>query len=102
MPPREPLHRQSGCTCPEPTPPFDAVLDATCPVHAADVAALVIDAIDSGRAIQEQPPGRCELCGGVEETRPYGPNGEEVCFDCGMKDEEAMKQQFEKRMGWTT
>jgi hypothetical protein len=47
-----------------------------------------------------QPPGRCEDCGTVAETRPYGPNGENVCFDCGTKDEEAMKRAFERRMGW--
>lgn len=29
----------------------------------------------------------CELCGKLEETRPYGPNGEQICFDCGMKDQ---------------
>lgn len=29
----------------------------------------------------------CEFCGAVTETRPYGPNNEEICFDCGMKDE---------------
>lgn len=44
-----------------------------------------------------EPPGKCELCGEVKETRPYGPNGEEVCFKCGMKDEESAKAQFEKR-----
>ena len=38
--------------------------------------------------IQEESPQRCELCGVIEETRPYGPNGEQVCFECGMKDEE--------------
>lgn len=38
----------------------------------------------------------CELCGKSAETRPYGPNGEEVCFDCGMKDEEAAKRQAYK------
>lgn len=32
----------------------------------------------------------CELCGEIEETRPYGPNGERVCFDCGMKDRRAV------------
>lgn len=41
---------------------------------------------------------RCELCGKVEECRPYGPNGEQVCLDCGMKDEEAAKRQFMKRV----
>ncbi len=39
---------------------------------------------------------KCQLCGKVEELRPYGPNGESVCFDCGMKDEAAAKRQFNK------
>jgi len=60
---------------------------------------LLVEAIDQGRVIQVQPPGRCELCGAVKETRPYGPNGEEVCFPCGMKDEEAAKRQFNKLHG---
>ena len=38
----------------------------------------------------------CELCGAVKELRPYGPNGEEVCFQCAMKDEEAAKRGFNK------
>ena len=29
------------------------------------------------------------MCGKVTECRPYGPNGEQVCFPCGMKDKEA-------------
>ena len=41
---------------------------------------------------------KCEMCGKEEELRPYGPNGESVCFDCGMKDEEATKRQFSKRI----
>lgn len=93
---------RSGCICPPAKPPFDAILDPSCPVHGAATAALVVEAIDTGRAIQAQPPGRCELCGAVKETRPYGPNGEEVCHSCGMKDEAAMKRQFAKRMGWAT
>ena len=39
---------------------------------------------------------KCEMCGKQEELRPYGPNGESVCFDCGMKDEDAAKRQFAK------
>lgn len=39
---------------------------------------------------------KCDLCGKVDELRPYGPNGENVCFDCGMKDEEAAARQFAK------
>lgn len=36
----------------------------------------------------------CELCGAVDELRPYGPNGEWICFDCGMKDEETTTARF--------
>lgn len=48
--------------------------------------------------IEEEDPQTCELCGREEETRPYGPNGAEVCFDCGMQDEEEAYRQFMKRM----
>lgn len=44
--------------------------------------------------IAYEEPGKCELCGATAETRPYGPNGEEVCFSCGMKDEGAAMRQF--------
>ena len=37
--------------------------------------------------IYEEPPQRCENCGIIAETRPYGLNHEEICFDCAMKDE---------------
>lgn len=49
----------------------------------------------SGRGIiMEEPPQVCELCGVIEECRPYGPNGEQVCFNCAMKDEEAAKRKM--------
>lgn len=44
--------------------------------------------------IAPEPPRRCELCGKVAETRPYGPKGERVCFPCGMKDPEAVERGF--------
>jgi hypothetical protein len=44
--------------------------------------------------IAVEPDRRCELCGAVEETRPYGPGGKRVCFKCGMKDEPEAKRQF--------
>lgn len=44
--------------------------------------------------IIEEPPQVCELCNVIEECRPYGPNGEQICFDCAMKDRETT----EKRM----
>lgn len=41
-----------------------------------------------------EPDGRCELCGSIEETRPYGPNGEQICYACGQKDPETTKRKF--------
>jgi hypothetical protein len=46
--------------------------------------------------IEATPPQKCELCGTRAETRPYGPNGEEVCFPCGMKDEAAARRGFRR------
>lgn len=82
----------SDCAC------TNVALNLDCPVHGQGVAGLLVDAIDNDRLIQAQPPGRCELCHAVKETRPYGPNGEQVCFPCGMKDEAAMKRAFDRRM----
>lgn len=45
--------------------------------------------------IQEQDPECCEMCGIIEECRPYGPNNENICFDCAMKDPVTT----EKKMG---
>lgn len=53
----------------------------------------------SGRGyIAAEADRRCEMCGKLEECRPYGPNGENVCFACGMKDEAAAQRQFQKRV----
>lgn len=38
--------------------------------------------------------GKCELCGNVDELRPYGPNNESICFDCAMKDEATTRRRF--------
>jgi hypothetical protein len=45
--------------------------------------------------IAQQPEECCEMCGAIAECRPYGPNGENICFDCGMKDEETTKKKME-------
>lgn len=37
--------------------------------------------------IEREPAQTCELCGAIAETRPYGPDGTEVCHPCAMKDE---------------
>ena len=44
--------------------------------------------------IDESKHRKCEMCGKVEELRPYGPGGISVCFDCAMKDEDEAKRQF--------
>lgn len=38
------------------------------------------------------PPAPCELCGAVDELRPYGPNGESICATCGEKDPETVNR----------
>ena len=50
------------------------------------------------RVIEKEAVDRCQLCGAIAETRPYGPKGEEVCFQCAMKDEEAARRQFTKHV----
>jgi len=51
----------------------------------------------SGRGfIAEELPQVCELCGTIAECRPYGPNNEQICFDCGMKDEETTLKKMEQ------
>lgn len=51
--------------------------------------------------LEREQPQQCDLCGKIAELRPYGPNGEMVCFPCGMKDEAAAKRQFGKLFGGT-
>ena len=49
----------------------------------------------SGRGIiAEESPQACELCGKIEECRPYGANDEQVCFECAMKDEDTTKKKM--------
>ena len=42
--------------------------------------------------IAQEPEGECEMCGQVDELRPYGPNYERICFECGMKNKELTEQ----------
>jgi len=34
----------------------------------------------------EENPQRCEGCGVIAETRPYGLHYEEICVDCALED----------------
>lgn len=35
--------------------------------------------------IAEQLPEVCDMCGNIDECRPYGPNDENICYNCGME-----------------
>ena len=50
------------------------------------------------RIIEAEQAQQCDLCGKIAELRPYGPNGECVCYECGMKDEAAARRQFAKQI----
>lgn len=40
-------------------------------------------------------PEECHKCGSTDkELRPYGPEGEDVCFSCGMGDLQETERQF--------
>jgi len=50
----------------------------------------------SGRGvIAPEPNQACEMCGVIDECRPYGPNNEQICFDCGMKDETTTRRKMD-------
>ena len=44
--------------------------------------------------IAPQGPEACEMCGAVEECRPYGPKDENICFDCAMKDKDTTERKM--------
>lgn len=49
----------------------------------------------SGRGIIAQEPDQmCEMCGKIDECRPYGPNNEQICFECAMKDEATTRKKM--------
>lgn len=42
-------------------------------------------------------PAKCDLCGVVEELRPYGPGGKNICFGCMMKNPKEAKKRFHQQ-----
>ena len=54
--------------------------------------------VPGGIIIETELPQQCDLCGVIAELRPYGPNGEAVCFDCGMIHYAASEAAFQKRI----
>jgi phage/plasmid primase-like uncharacterized protein len=49
-------------------------------------------------SIEKQKDQKCELCGKIEELRPYGKNGENICFDCGMLDPTTTERRFNAKI----
>jgi len=41
---------------------------------------------------------QCELCGVIDELRPYGPGGKNICFECGEKDRETTEARMRNVM----
>ena len=48
---------------------------------------------------QEKPFQKCELCGAIEDCRPYGPNCEQICYSCGMKNKVTTQKQIDLTFG---
>lgn len=46
--------------------------------------------------IKATPHKVCSICGRKAETRPYGKNGTEICFQCGMKNKAQTEAEFKK------
>ena len=46
------------------------------------------------RIIKDVLGHKCQLCGAEAELRPYGPNGEWICYACGKKDPETTERQM--------
>lgn len=48
--------------------------------------------------VAKEKDGKCEYCNKVAELRPYGKNGANICFECGMKNIETTEKMFSKRI----
>lgn len=49
---------------------------------------------EDGAPGKKREPGECQMCGMVEELRPLGPYGENICIACGMKDNEGTQERY--------
>ena len=45
--------------------------------------------------VEPELPQQCDLCGEVEELRPYGPDGACICMQCGLRDWAATMGRFD-------
>lgn len=47
---------------------------------------------------REAPEGACDYCKVRGELRPYGPNGEWICFSCAMKNEATTARRYREHV----
>lgn len=50
--------------------------------------------VDNLVIIEQELPQQCDQCGRIEEVRPYGPNGQVICWDCGQQDPTGTEQRM--------
>ena len=43
----------------------------------------------------------CSLCGTITELRPYGKDGNMICYECGMSNAEETRKQYNKLLNST-
>ena len=48
--------------------------------------------------LRPEPPQQCDFCGKIAELRPYGPNGECICYECGRKDDPETTQKMMRKI----
>jgi hypothetical protein len=48
--------------------------------------------------IEDQEKEVCELYGAYAELRPYGKNGERICYKCAIKDKETTEKKMDEFM----
>lgn len=71
--------------------------------HERRKAAAMLKATDGPGGVKildrrDAPEGNCDVCGTEGELRPYGPQGEWICFQCGMKDEATTARQYRRHV----
>lgn len=44
--------------------------------------------------IEAEPDRTCQICNKKAETRPYGPGGKRVCFECAMQNRAEAERRF--------
>lgn len=49
-------------------------------------------------SFEEEAHDNCELCGKKADLRPYGPNHERICIECGDKDPETTERMMNEAL----